>query len=618
MTQTALQSLVFAQAGAPESMPLYLAPDSLDAVAAERTTARVKAGSTVSLASYFNAFPAAYWQKWTNVKAVQLSVRTTGTGTITVWRSDASGHASIVESRAISRTSESNFDLAITDFDDGGWYWFDITAKTAVTLASAAWSTGAGVLQPGKLSLGITTMDKPDYCLATLQSLANSPELLTELDVIVVVDQGGRRVQDEPGFAEVSAALGDQLQVILQANLGGSGGFSRSMAETLKRKDSAFVMLLDDDVEIEPESILRAVRFARQCGSPTIVGGHMLDLNDRPVLHAFSEIVDQGPFMWGPPDREHERHDFGASGLRETPWLHRREDSDFNGWWMCLIPTSIIREIGLALPVFIKWDDSEYGLRAGEAGHHTVSFPGSALWHISWVDKDDTLNWQAYFHARNRTIAALLHSTRPGGGSLLAESRKQDLKHLLSMQYYPVALRHEALRDVLAGPARLHETMPTSLARLRERARDFAEMHVYRGDDTPPATVEGRVHYPPTDGKGPRGRALLAFTAKAALRHWFTKPAPEFVAAPQRELAKRDATWWRLPDLDSALVDAADGSGSSWYTRDRGQFRSRWLESIRLHRQLARNWNVLRHEYRSALADITSPEAWEKTFGAER
>ena len=45
--------------------------------------------------------------------------------------------------------------------------------------------------------------------------------------------------------------------------------------------------------------------------------------------------------------------------------MHRRIDVDYNGWWMCLIPTSIlIREIGLALPVFIKWDDVEYGIRA--------------------------------------------------------------------------------------------------------------------------------------------------------------------------------------------------------------------------------------------------------------
>ena len=283
---------------------------------------------------------------------------------------------------------------------------------------------------------------------------------------------------------------------------------------------------------------------------------------------------------------------------------------------MCLIPTAIIRELGLALPVFIKWDDAEYGLRAGDAGYRTVSFPGAALWHVSWIDKDDTLDWQAYFHARNRLIAALLHSDEPHGGSLLSEYRKQDLKHLLSMQYYPVSLRHQALADVLAGPDRLHEVMPTKLGDIRSQAAAFPEMHVYRDGDKAPETNEGRRAYPPTDGKGPRGLALLAFTGKAALRHWFTKPDAANSQRPQLAISKRDATWWRLPGFDSALVESADGSGESWYRRDRSQFRALWRESLRLHRRLARNWDTLRAEYRAAAPRLTSVEEWEKTFTA--
>ena len=76
-------------------------------------------------------------------------------------------------------------------------------------------------------------------------------------------------------------------------------------------------------------------------------------------------------------------------------------------------PGSSIREIGLPLPAFIKWDDAEFCLRAREAGFPTVSMPGVALWHVSWVGKDDSIDWQAYFHARNRIVAGLLHSTAP-------------------------------------------------------------------------------------------------------------------------------------------------------------------------------------------------------------
>ena len=145
----------------------------------------------------------------------------------------------------------------------------------------------------------------------------------------------------------------------------------------------------------------------------------MFDLHDRNVLHTLGEVVN--PYIIGPaePNSDQEmRHNFAQRNLRDTPWMHRRVDVDYNGWWMCMIPTEVIREIGLSLPVFIKWDDTEYGVRAKAAGFNTVSLPGSAVWHVSWIDKDDLVGWQSYFHTRNRFIYALLHSPYEFGGGL--------------------------------------------------------------------------------------------------------------------------------------------------------------------------------------------------------
>jgi galactofuranosylgalactofuranosylrhamnosyl-N-acetylglucosaminyl-diphospho-decaprenol beta-1,5/1,6-galactofuranosyltransferase len=136
--------------------------------------------------------------------------------------------------------------------------------------------------------------------------------------------------------------------------------------------------------------------------------------------------------------------------------MHRRIDVDFNGWWMCLVPTSIVREIGLSLPVFIKWDDAEYGIRARRHGYQTVTLPGAAVWHMPWTEKDDTIDWQAYFHQRNRWLAALVYSPYKKGGMLPRMSFMVDVKHLLSMQYSAVELRLDALEDLLRDlpPAR--------------------------------------------------------------------------------------------------------------------------------------------------------------------
>src|SRR5690606_28108335 len=133
--------------------------------------------------------------------------------------------------------------------------------------------------------------NKPNYCVTTLRNIAGDEELVKNIDQILLVDQGTQHVRDQDGFKEVSAALGDKLRVIEQGNLGGSGGFSRAMAETLELPDTDWLLLLDDDVEFETESALRALQFSRFSREPTLVGGHMFDLLDKPVIHAWAETV---------------------------------------------------------------------------------------------------------------------------------------------------------------------------------------------------------------------------------------------------------------------------------------------------------------------------------------
>lgn len=632
-----LQNVVFPLDRDPDLLPLYVDPETWSVIDEEpvrvsntaqlgnilsRTSARIVAGRRVSFGTYFNAFPASYWQHWTAVRNVTLTVRTTGAATVLVYRSTGSGVRQRIETREVEGASISTFDLVLDQYSDGGFIWFDIVAdeKTAI-FEGAEWTTEQAPVRDGKASIGITTFNKPDYCIWTLTNLADSPEVLELVDRIFLIDQGDRRVDGQPEYADVAARLGDTLQVITQPNLGGSGGFARAMSETLARPDSDFVQLLDDDVRIEPESVRRSVVFGRYASVPTIVGAHMFDLLDRPKLHAWAEVVDERPFMWRALYQERLPHDFSVANLRQSPILHMRLDADYNGWWMCLIPVSIIREIGLPLPAFIKWDDAEFCLRARAAGYPTVSVPGVALWHVSWVGKDDSIDWQAYFHARNRIVAGLLHSEIPRGGTLIRHSRRVDLKHLMMMQYYPVALRHRALRDVLSGPAHMRANLATAMPAARALAAEYPETIVHKDTGVPLRSRRGRQvfrRHKRNQFDSPTGLRLRWFTASTLIAHWLHAPKPENLAQPEVEFGKGDAHWWRLPLFDSALVNAADGSGKNVYTRDRARYRRVLLDSIRLHRQLRRQWPTLSRRYRAAMSELTSLEAWQTTFGGKR
>jgi len=587
-----------------------------------RSSMVIRPGARVSFATYINAFPASYWRQWTTVDQVRLHVEVHGDATVLVYRSNARGasiklHSLPTGAGAGTPAGESTVvqvDLDLVPFVDGGWYWFDIVGGgERAVLTSALWEVHGIPQREPRLSIGVTTVNKPDYVRRIVATIGGADELREHLDTLYIVDQGSRAVVDEPGWDEAAATLSEQLRVITQANLGGSGGFSRGMYESLAAGKSTFHMVLDDDVSVEPESILRAVRFGSYARRPTIVGAHMFDIHNPTVLHTFGEEVDPVNWTFGPVRGAHEEHNLAYAGLRETPWLHRRLDVGFTGWWMCLIPTEVLREIGLALPVFIKWDDAEHCLRARAAGFPTVSLPGAAVWHVSWNDKDDTVDWQAYFHQRNLLISCLLHTSLPHGGNAPKLSLQWLVKHAYSMRYYANAVRLRGLRDLFEGPDHLHATIGTTLPQLRAMAADYADVRFQADADAFPQTAAQRIGSPP---RMPKRSLLLPWAAKTAVRQ-LRKVAPGAPETPQARIPERYAIWWYLSQYDSAIVSKADGTGVAFYTRQPETFRAQLAEGVRLHVRLYREWDALATAYRAALPEITSPAAWARTFGLD-
>jgi galactofuranosylgalactofuranosylrhamnosyl-N-acetylglucosaminyl-diphospho-decaprenol beta-1,5/1,6-galactofuranosyltransferase len=586
---------------------------------AARRTARITAGRRVSFGSYFNAFPASYWRRWTVVEDVLLRVRVEGECTIIVYRSTAKGASHPVESIVVDSDEPETVEikLPLSQFIDGGWYWFDIAAASrGVTLIEADWATRTDRLDHGRFSIAMTTFNRPDYCLDNLRVLAEAPDVLDVLDHVYVVDQGTNHVEDHDDFTDATKALGTKLRVIKQGNIGGSGGFSRGMDETVREGSSDYVLVLDDDVVTEPESMLRAITFADLARRPTIVGGHMFSMYDRSVLHSYGETIARYNWWWGAAPRTVHEHDFGRRNLRNTQWLHRRVDVDYNGWWMCLIPTSVVRNLGLSLPVFIKWDDAEYGLRAKAAGVPVVSMPGVAVWHIPWQDKNDALDWQAYFHLRNRLVTALLHSPYPRGGSVVAENMEYQIRHLLSMQYSTARLRLLAIQDVLAGPEHMHADILTKMGQLRDMRKDYADSQSRPDIESFPDVKRLK---PPRRGKEPTSPTnkvgLFIKAALGAVRQ--VLPVSELSKEhPAMVVPSQDAQWWLLSNSDGALVSSADGTTTSWYQRDPEMFRSLMAQSVALHTRLTREWPKLRQRYIDSAADFTSPGRWRETFEA--
>ena len=105
-----------------------------------RTTLEIGTESEVSFATYFNAFPASYWRRWSILESVVLRVELVGSARVDVYRSKATGARITVGGSAVSSGDSgtpavAEFEIGIDPFEDGGWIWFDITTNSPVDRA---------------------------------------------------------------------------------------------------------------------------------------------------------------------------------------------------------------------------------------------------------------------------------------------------------------------------------------------------------------------------------------------------------------------------------------------------------------------------------------------------
>jgi galactofuranosylgalactofuranosylrhamnosyl-N-acetylglucosaminyl-diphospho-decaprenol beta-1,5/1,6-galactofuranosyltransferase len=617
-----LQRIILPRPGEPlDVRKLYIEESETNARrahASTRTTLQIGAESEVSFATYFNAFPASYWRRWSTLDSVVLRVELTGSARVDVYRSKATGaRISVGGTEIISEGSApaaAEFEIELAPFEDGGWIWFDITTDTKTTVHSAAWC--ASVPAPGRadITVGIPTFNRPADCVNALKALTSDPLVDNVIGAVIVADQGTAKAKDHPDFPAAAAALAGRLSVYHQPNLGGSGGYSRVMLEALRNTDCEQILFMDDDIRIEPDSILRALALSR-------FGGQMLNLQEPSHLHVMGEVVNRTDFMWtNAPHTEYD-HDFAKypldveSGTGDdegrSKLLHRRIDVDYNGWWMCMIPRRVAEELGQPLPLFIKWDDADYGLRAGEHGYPTVTMPGTAIWHMAWSDKDDAIDWQAYFHLRNRLVVSALHWDAPVGG-LIKSSIKATLKHLLCLEYSTVAIQNKAIDDFLAGPEHIFSILESALPEVRAMRQQYPDAVVLPGATSLPApSGRTRVHRPPV--------ALPAIGARLArgVIHQLRAADPVHHERPQLNVATQDARWFLLCNVDGVTVTTADGRGVVFRQRDRTKMMELLKASLRQHVRLARKYNRMRKVYREALPELSSQRKWETVLPDE-
>jgi galactofuranosylgalactofuranosylrhamnosyl-N-acetylglucosaminyl-diphospho-decaprenol beta-1,5/1,6-galactofuranosyltransferase len=577
----------------------------------ERDRVTLAPGTRVSTNTYFGRFHATYWQRWTDVGEIEVSAVASGTGRVRLMASDTNKVWRIVAARDLQDADATAVRLVgpIDRFVDGGGMYLEIITETGeLTVSDVRWNVAAPRQVP-PTDVAICTHNRVDDCLNTLQALAGDPEALETIRTVHVIDQGSDPVESRERFAEIAGALGERLRYIRQSNLGGAGGFSRGMLDATAGapEEHADVLLMDDDVHLEPEILVRLTAFAASARHPMIVGGQMLNLLHPGHLHISAEYADPEMLLMGlkMPGALREAYLLGNDERQLPINQERRVDTEYNGWWSCLIPAAVIREIGYPLPLFLQWDDIEYGYRARAHGFPTVSLPGAGVWHadFGWKDGDE---WQRYFTVRNGLIMAALHtgfSIRRVTGRLA-----QLISHqLVAMQYGMTATLLQAVEDFLDGPETLWDGSAGALARVRKIRANYPETVMH-----PMSEAGGEFHdRQVVRAANPPGSEKLTFLKRVAY-HVAGRSAHRSGAVPAG-----DAHWWHVSLFERAIVTDMSEQGFRVRTRDRERALDLARRGANLLRRFVREAPAVAARYRTEQARLASRENWSRLYGLE-
>ena len=413
------------------------------------------ATSRVDFLTYLNCLSACKWHSYAGLDTAWLHIELMGTGTLEIVGVAECAHESCVlqKHRFGSETGVSerpsplvlDIELPLVGFDLLSFALApDKGTRVSITSAYFYVRVDESRVNPVRLALSTTTFNNEQYIMPNIKLVRDA--ISAEGDPIAsnfhmfVVDNG--RTLD------VDAISDDVVSVIPNPNVGGSGGFARGMMAATKDPGAfTHVLLMDDDVRILPESILRTfnlLSLAQGRYQTAFINGAMLSLEE--PVRQFEDVAfvkERGIYARCKGDLRVD----ALSDLLVNERTSVEVPHAYGAWWYSCIPVSAIEDNGLPLPLFIRCDDVEFGVR-NRPTYMTMS--GICVWHASFEGRFRA-SVDCYQHVRNFLIAIAVDGV--ASERIFVKRIDRDVRQLLrDMDYISAERTLDGLADYLKGP----------------------------------------------------------------------------------------------------------------------------------------------------------------------
>ncbi len=423
--------------------------------------AYLQQGGTLSSSSYFNSFYEKFYAKYTNLDAIYYLLKLQGDFQVLVYRELAETETRTLIYEEKFQTCQLTAPVKVvlpnlSQSQSPGRIYFEL-----VCCSEQGLFTGGVIAteqeKNREVSLGIVTctFKKEIYVKNTVNTILQDESLQDKEFKVFVVDNGRTLAAEDFSDARV--------QLIPNRNVGGSGGFTRGLIEARQENTYSHFLCMDDDIELDSESIYRLFSLYEYAKSDFAVAGSMLDLYKKHVLYEAGALHGRSPndtkfnlFLCASL-----KHKLDLQTATSLNLLLVEERIDYGAFWFFSFSKKIIEEIGLPMPIFIKIDDVEFGLRIKERfGNIIVAFPSIAVWHEPFYAKYPI--WDVYYIYRNHLITHATHDSLEYINAVKFIT-KELIYSLLFFEYNYAEMIVKGFEDYVKGPDFLKSADPEIL-----------------------------------------------------------------------------------------------------------------------------------------------------------
>jgi len=435
-----LQAIVFPLTKELNTKELYIGKDS-KVMFINYNEAKILSDGILDTGTYFNSFSMKKWNEYTKVEKIKVKGFLKGECCLEIYERFISKEG--VQEQCIYRhefnsLNDNNIEIEVLPHNQDSMCFIRIKAITDTVVKNLCYCSDVVASGSIKIAAVICTYKREEYIERNISQLikrisANKDSALQDHLDIIVVDNG--QTLD-------SSLLG--VQLIKNRNTGGTGGFTRGIMEALYQKDAktyTHILLMDDDVDIEPESFERMYSILcllKDRYKNSFIGGAMLR-RDEPWVQEEAGATWNGIL-----------HPLGKGyDLRKAENIIKNDEIypvDYNAWWYCCMPISEIGLDNLPLPFFIHCDDMEYGLRNAK---NWILLNGICVWHEIASARKNII--RDYYDVRNFMVLNILYDKKGYSRWELTKALIRRLAAGLLMPKLSFPMRVNAMKDFFRG-----------------------------------------------------------------------------------------------------------------------------------------------------------------------